>query len=281
MAVPIHRRHLRHGRFERLRHSEGFAAYLARQDARLTSSATGKAVTADYVALVYASGLLTVGGQPTDTQTVTIGARVYTFQDTLTNVAGNVKIGASATATRDNLVAAITAGAGSGTAYAAATTVHPTVTAVAAGANITVTALTGGTEGNAIATTDTASNYGFGAVTLEGGVDEVITPSFSATTHGITTGEGPYLFTTSGTLPEPFASDGAGSLYWVINESASKLQLARSREAAINGEAIDLTGGGTGTHTLTKAMTSQGIFEMLKVNSTDRLNAATDVDALT
>jgi hypothetical protein len=58
-------------------------------------------------------------------QTVTIGSKVYTFQTVLTSVDGNVFIGASLTATLANLLNAINLGAGSGTAYAAATTKAP------------------------------------------------------------------------------------------------------------------------------------------------------------
>jgi hypothetical protein len=111
-----------------------------------------------------------------DTETVTIGANVYTFQTTLTNVAGHVHLGATLADSLSNLVAAITAGAGSGTDYAAATTAHPDVTAALsdAGANLgslgsmRVTALVAGAEGNTIVTTTTAANaWWFN----EGGVD--------------------------------------------------------------------------------------------------------------
>ncbi len=111
-----------------------------------------------------------------DGDTVTIGANVYTFQTTLTNVAGHVHIGGSVATSLSNLVAAITAGAGSGTAYAAATVVHPDVTAALSDAgedlgslgSLRVTALVDGVEGNAIATTTTAAN---GWWFNEGGVD--------------------------------------------------------------------------------------------------------------
>ena len=85
-----------------------------------------------------AVGTLTLNSNAADTDTVTLGARVYTFQTVLTNSAGNVLIGASASDSIDNLIAAITAGAGSGTTYASATTVHPTATA-AVGAGDTMT----------------------------------------------------------------------------------------------------------------------------------------------
>ena len=64
-------------------------------------------------------------GQPASGQTVTVGSKIYTFQTVLTNVDGNVFIGASLTATLANLLNALNLGAGSGTAYAAATTKAP------------------------------------------------------------------------------------------------------------------------------------------------------------
>lgn len=122
---------------------------------------------------VKASGTLTLTENAANTNTVTIGAKVYTLQTTLTNVDGNVKIGATASDTLDNLIAAITLGAGAGTNYAAAMTVHPTVTAAAgAGDTMTVTAKVTGTEANAYATTDTlAGSSAFGAATLQNGAN--------------------------------------------------------------------------------------------------------------
>jgi hypothetical protein len=123
-----------------------------------------------------ATGTLTLTGNPADTQTVTIGAKTYTFQAVLTNVDGNVLIGANAAATIVNLVAAIMLGAGAGTGYAAATTAHPTVTAVdGAGDTVVVTAITPGSAGNSIASTETMDNASWGGATLSGGTTETVT----------------------------------------------------------------------------------------------------------
>lgn len=120
---------------------------------------------------VKATQTLTLSGQPTDTQTVTIGGKAYTFQTVLTNVNGNVLIGADASASLDNLIAAINLAAGAGSTYAAAMTQHPTVTAAAgAGDTMIVTAVNAGTDGNSIATTETLTNGAWGAATLAGGV---------------------------------------------------------------------------------------------------------------
>ncbi len=134
-------------------------------------------VSADIVvpSAVAASGVLTLTGLPLDTETVTIGTKVYTFQTVLTNVDGNVLIGATASDSLDNLIAAITLGAGSGTLYAAATTLHPTVTAAAgAGDTMDATAKVDGTAGNTIATTETLTNGSWGAATLTGGAGDVV-----------------------------------------------------------------------------------------------------------
>jgi hypothetical protein len=122
-----------------------------------------------------AAGVLTLTGQPLDTETVTIGTKVYTFQTVLTNVDGNVLIGATAEDSADNLVAAINLTTGAGTDYATAMTIHPTVAAAdGTGTTVDLTAKEEGVAGNLIATTETLTNGSFGAVTLENGVDGTI-----------------------------------------------------------------------------------------------------------
>lgn len=81
--------------------------------------------------ITYRSYLLSVivADNAGNTETVTIDGKVYTFQTSLTNTDGHVKIGADRDATLKNLAAAVTLGAGAGTTYATATTLHPTVTA--------------------------------------------------------------------------------------------------------------------------------------------------------
>lgn len=105
-----------------------------------------------------------------DGDTLTIGGKVYTFEDSLTNVNGHVAIGDDLAETLANLAAAINLNGTAGTDYAAATTLHPTVTAAAGATTLVATAKTGGTGGNAIATTDTATGGAWGAATLAGGV---------------------------------------------------------------------------------------------------------------
>lgn len=135
-------------------------------------------------AAVKATGTLTTSTNPSDTNTVTIGSRVYTLQSSLTNVDGHVKIGASETATLLNLSRAINGTGGvAGTDYALAQTANPDVESTGATAHtVAVRALVAGVAGNAFATTDTLTQGGdgFGAATLTGGVDAASFDSFGA-----------------------------------------------------------------------------------------------------
>jgi len=118
-----------------------------------------------------AVGVLTLTANILDTETVTIDTKVYTIQDTLTDTDGNVKKGATASDTIDNLIAAITLGAGSGTAYAASTTLHSTVTAVVGpGDTLVASAKLSGLSGVTIVTTETSAGASWGDALLIGSV---------------------------------------------------------------------------------------------------------------
>lgn len=115
------------------------------------------------------------GTNITDGDTVTIGANVYTFEDTLTNVAGHVKKAATAPLSLTNLFHAINASGGvPGTDYALATVAHPSVVATnPSGTTVVVTALLFGRAGNLIATTEVSSHLSWGAATLAGGTADI------------------------------------------------------------------------------------------------------------
>jgi len=122
-----------------------------------------------------ATGTLTATANFAGGETVNAGGKTYTFQSALTNVDGNVLIGASASDSLDNLIAAINLAAGSGTLYAAATTANTFVSALAgAGDTMDVAAKIGGTAGNAYATTTTAANASWGGATLSGGANSSV-----------------------------------------------------------------------------------------------------------
>lgn len=102
---------------------------------------------------------------------VVIGAKTYRGVNYLA-AANDILIGASASASLDNLDAAIDAGAGSGTLYGAGTTANAQVTSAAgAGDTLDITADTGGAAGNAVATTTTVAGWSFTGTTLAGGLD--------------------------------------------------------------------------------------------------------------
>ena len=126
---------------------------------------------------VKATGTLTATLNFADGETVTIGTKVYTMQSTLTNVDGHVKIGATLTASLLNLLRAINNFGGvSGTDYANATEAHTSVEATASDATtLSLRALTGGTAGNSLATTEVCANASFGATTLTGGTNSTVT----------------------------------------------------------------------------------------------------------
>ena len=116
---------------------------------------------------------LTFGGNAGNGETVTIGTKVYTFQTTLTNVDGNVFIGATASDSLDNLIAAINLGAGAGTLYATLMTANTDVVAAAgAGDTMDVEALVGGTAGNAIAVATDVTLGAWVGTDLAGGLDD-------------------------------------------------------------------------------------------------------------
>lgn len=129
------------------------------------------------VANVAAHQTLVSSANYADGETVTIGLKVYTFQASLTNVDGHVKIGASEAASIANLHHAINGVGGTiGTDYATATVANTDVTATDdASHTVTVTARITGASGNSIVTTETSATAAWTAVTLAGGVGRDLT----------------------------------------------------------------------------------------------------------
>lgn len=129
------------------------------------------ALTLHWTEAVQAIATLTTTGNFSDTETVTLGTKTYTFQTVLTNVDGNVLIGATASDSLDNLVSAVNLTTGAGTTYAMATTANSSVGAeTGSGAARTFYALVGGIAGNSLASTTTAALATFGGATFAGGV---------------------------------------------------------------------------------------------------------------
>ncbi|MEE9367029.1 MAG: hypothetical protein V3W44_10105 [Dehalococcoidales bacterium] len=264
------KRYNRRGVFDRLPRSKKLLAWLASQATALGSTATG---TTFVTVAQQATGTLTMTATPANTETITIDGKVYTFQTALTDVDGNVLIGGSGSATLDNLIAAINLDSGAGSTYAASMTLHPTVSAVkATSTTMTATAKLAGTDGNSIATTDGSAVASWATSTLLGGVTS---DNMTASSHGISDGEGPYLLTTTDTLPTGLE---LATFYWVSFVDTNTLAL---RINSASGAIVEATTEGSGVHTLTKeASTNEGIFEILRRNDPTTIEAATDVDDL-
>jgi len=85
-------------------------------------------------------------------------------------VANQIKIGASAAVTLDNIKSAVNGTAGAGTTYSVGTTANEQVTATTnADTTQVFEAITGGVAGNSIASTEDATHLSFGATALAGG----------------------------------------------------------------------------------------------------------------
>jgi hypothetical protein len=117
---------------------------------------------------------LTSSGVAVAGETVTVGSVVYTWRAAVDNtIANEVKIGAAATNSLDNLKDAINGSASVavvGTDYSSKTVRHPHVTAGAKNATTLVIASTDTNTNGALATTETMTNWAFTGGTLASGV---------------------------------------------------------------------------------------------------------------
>lgn len=118
---------------------------------------------------VKASGTITLAAPPANNDTVTVGTVTYTFKTGAVAGANEVLVGASATASAANLVAAINAGAGIGATYGSGTVVNPDVTATAAAGVVTALAKVAGTAGNSIALAESGTDITVSGANLTGG----------------------------------------------------------------------------------------------------------------
>lgn len=102
--------------------------------------------------------------------TVTLGAKTYTFKTALTPTEGEVLIGGNADASLLNLIRAVNRTGTPDTDYKCAA-VHPTVSASASVTNhtVTFTAKTAGLTGDTLASTEAATTLSFPYTTLTGG----------------------------------------------------------------------------------------------------------------
>ena len=161
----------------------------------------------------FGRGVLTLAANVVQDNTVTIAGKEYLFRDAPNDSNdGEVDVGADADESISNLVAAITLGAGSGSAYAADTTLHPTVTAAeGAGDTMNARAKVVGVAGN-VATIATLADGDWAAATLLGGLD---------------------------------ALD-----YFLVLPATGFISLALSRADALAGTVVDITDQGVGAQAL-------------------------------
>lgn len=118
-----------------------------------------------------ATGTLTlVAGVPLNNDVVIVGDTSYTYVTFLTGFANEILIGATGTASVNNLIAAVNGTVGAGSTYSIGTTANTQVSSsTIVGGIVTFTATVGGTGGNAIVTTTTSAFATWGAGTLAGG----------------------------------------------------------------------------------------------------------------
>lgn len=143
----------------------------------LSMDANGRIVPWDASEFGYASGTVTLTGQPADAETITINGVVLTFKTTAA-AAADVQIGATFQDTAANLAAVINGTPDSVNDFTSMPVygVEPLagtgVTATVSGGVVTLHSVVPGTAGNAVTTTEAAANLTVGAATLAGGAAE-------------------------------------------------------------------------------------------------------------
>lgn len=145
--------------------------------ARVPGTAANTIATTETSAhLSFTGATLNAGTTGVAGETVTIDVKTYMFVTALSETAGATAIvnqvlyGGSVTQAFANLKAAINAAAGAGTTYSTGTTINAGASSSASDATtVSLTAVTIGTPGNSVVTTETMANGAFGAATLTGG----------------------------------------------------------------------------------------------------------------
>lgn len=276
MTKTPYTRYVRHRLFPRLRHNRhGLSAFLAAEATTLASTATGQVVAPKHATNTVPEATVVFATNPANNDTLTIGNVTYTFKTALSTgpaIPNEVFIGALATDTRDNTVAAITAGAGAGTKYGTGTTAHPLVTAAAATNDMLVSALAAHLAGHEIPLAKSSTHLTLPTLAQLDG------PLWTATGHAFVDGEGPVAITNAGgALP---TGTPTGEL-WVHVVDANTVAFATSRGALRNGDFIQTTSAGTGTQTAARGVTAAAIFDLFKQGNKARtIAAAADIDAL-
>lgn len=118
---------------------------------------------------------------------------------------------------------------------------------------------------------ETAEAYTFTA--------DVATNLLTLSAEGPRMAEGPYIVSTTGTLPAPLV---AGQYYWAAPDAsdADKVRLSTLRRGVIIGPLVEIETAGSGTHTIKKATDEKAIFKILKANHPRLVAGASDIDDL-
>ena len=177
-------------------------------------------------------GSLTIDLNIIDADDMLVDAKTYTFQTTLTDVDGNIKIGATLAETQANIIAAFSLSGAAGIDYAASMTAHPTVDIAAFAADIAIlTAKDSGVAGDTIATTEnfTGVTNVFDAVTLG-----------TVQAGSNTTAAGALSFTGTQTLTQDYTLKiGSELIPFTIVKGETALQAATKVKALIDAD-VDL-----------------------------------------
>jgi len=179
---------------------------------------SGSNIAVDISASTTASqGTLTVDTNPSANDTMTIGTTVYTFVENPPLEAGEIAIGVDLDATKLNIVAAINGTDGVNTA-------HALVSAAAFATNdCVITALAGGTAGDAIATTETFT---------------ALTNIFDSTTLGTTT---PGADCSAANAETALVAADAGSTYSLAASGTADAVIATAATKGVAGNSLACT----------------------------------------
>jgi hypothetical protein len=176
-----------------------------------------------------ASSTLTLANNLTDGNRIVIGSTTYTLRETLAQ-AYDVLIGVDASATLDNLIAAINKAAGEGSTYGTGTVAHPTVSAAAgAGDTATITAKAPGVAGNAIATLEYGAAASWTGATLSGGADTVANEVLVEVTAEACI---------NNLVAAATGGSGAGTKYSTGTEQPDDVEVSKGSAATIEVEAL-------------------------------------------
>lgn len=226
-------------------HTNGTMVLLDGVDNTAGVRATGTLTTSGIVPAAHATNTITSDAtNVSDGDTVTIGAVVYRFKNTMAQ-AYDVKIGADAATSLDNLKAAINATGTAGVEYYAGTSAHPYVIATTnTDTTQKIYSRTYGTSNNTLATTETSAHLSWADTTLGGGTG-ASDPGVATATATFSINGTDYYFTTELSETVLGASGAvANEILWVTNDATA----LDNMKLAINGTGTEGTDYSTGTN---------------------------------